>query len=421
MRLSMRERRRVVDATAKRYQNTSKKERGRILDEFTQVTHYGRKYAAWLLSNWHRRRVLTIGGVRTVYVFGLKKARAKGKNPPKRPPTYGPDTLRLLKALWALAGGLCGKRLAPFIRETVPVLERFEEITLSAEQRAKLLAVSPATIDRLLAPERKKYQLRGRSTTRPGTLLKHQIPIRTFADWDDARPGFVEIDLVAHDGGIPGSEVIHSLTLTDIATGWTEVRPLKTRARRWVLEALADITQHLPFTLLGIDSDNGSEFINGELSAYCTEHHLTFTRSRPYRKNDSCFVEQKNYSIVRRAVGYARLETDRQLDCLRELYAPLATFTNYFQPSVKLLKKTRTGSKVKKIYDKPQTPLQRLLRHSKTDRPTKTRLHRQYRKLNPAELRRNISRSQARLTTLCENLQIQKQRKKRHHLDSILR
>lgn len=421
MRLSMRVRRTVIDETAKRYQHASKKERGLILDQFTRLTRYGRKYTAWLLANWHRRKVLTIGGVRTVYVFGLKKPCPKGKNPPKRPPSYGPDILRHLKQLWALAGGLCGKRLAPFIRSTLPVLERFEEITLSAEQRAKLQTVSPATIDRLLAPERKKYQIKGRPTTRPGTLLKNQIPIRTFADWDDHRPGFVEIDLVAHEGGFPGPDVIHTLTLTDVATGWTEIRPLKTKARRWVLEALADMRETLPFPLRGVDSDSGSEFINRELLAYCSEHHLTFTRSRPYRKNDNCFVEQKNYSIVRRAIGYARLTTERQLDCLKGLSRPLGLFTNFFQPSVKLIKKTRRGSTTTKVYDKPQTPFHRLLLDSSTSQQTKKSLLRLYRTLNPAQIRREISQSQNRLSTLCENEQTQKQRKRTNHLDSILR
>ena len=418
MRLSMRERHRVVDATAKRYQSARKKVRGRILDEFVKITYYGRKYAAWLLSNWKRRRVLTIGGVRTVYVFGLKKAR-KGSTPRKRPRTYGTDVQRLLVQLWALSGGLCGKRLAPFIRETLPVLQRFEEITLKSDQRAKLLAVSPATIDRLLVGERKKYQIKGRPTTRPGSLLKHQIPIRTFADWDDAKPGFVEIDLVAHDGGIPSSDVIHSLTLTDVASSWTEARELKTKARRWVLAALDDITAELPFKLLGVTSDNGGEFINRELMDYCQTHHLTFTRTRPYRKNDNCFVEQKNYTLIRQAVGYARLTTDAQLQCLKELYPVLGLFTNYFLPSAKLVKKIRHGSKVTKHYDTPQTPLHRILLDRTIDPKTKTKLQRQYKQLNPAELRRRISHCQNRLSTLCDSTHIQKARKKAKHLDSI--
>jgi hypothetical protein len=246
MRLSMRERRAVVDATAKRYQASCKKERGAILNEFTRLSGYGRKYAAWLLSNWKRRKILTIGGIRTVYVFGLRKPRPKGKNPPRRPRTYGADILGLLKQFWALSGALCGKRLAPFIRETLPVLVRFEEIALKHDQREKLLRISPATIDRLLAPERRKYRLKGRPTTKPGTLLKHKIPIRTFTDWDDKRPGFMEADLVAQDGGFPSSDVLHSLTLTDVASTWTEVRALKSKARRWVLEALQDIRTDLP-------------------------------------------------------------------------------------------------------------------------------------------------------------------------------
>ena len=204
MRLTMRERRAVVNATAKRYQHASKKGRGVILDEFTHTTGYTRTYAARVLAHWLRKKVLTIGGVRTIYVLGLKKSKPKGKNAPKRPATYGSDIVRLLKILWAMAGGLCGKRLAPFIRDVVPVLERFEELPgLTREQRKKLLAVSPATIDRLLAPERAKYQLKGRSTTRPGSLLKHQIPIRTYSDWDENKPGFLEADLVAQDGAFP--------------------------------------------------------------------------------------------------------------------------------------------------------------------------------------------------------------------------
>jgi hypothetical protein len=421
MRLTMRERRAVVAATAKRYQNATKKQRTVILDEFIQTTGYRRSYAAWLLSNWLRKKVFTFDGVRRIYVFGLKRPKAKGKNPPKRPPTYGTDTVRYVKQLWALAGGLCGKRLAPFIRDVVPTLERFEEISLRAEERQKLLKISPATIDRLLAPERKKYQLKGRATTRPGSLLKHQIPVRTFADWDEHRPGFMEADLVALDGGLPASDVLHSLTLTDTASGWTEVCALRSKARRWVLEALKDVRLGLPFPLLGLDCDNGSEFINEELFLYCQDEHLTFTRSRPYRKNDNCFVEQKNYSVVRQAVGYARMDSDEQLACLKELYGPLCLLTNYFLPSAKLMHKTRHGAQVTKKHDVPQTPYQRLLSHPDVDPTVKRHLKRVRRMLNPAELRREITHSQDRLTLLTEKREQTKLRKKQKHLDSIYR
>ncbi|MBP1648717.1 MAG: putative transposase for insertion sequence element [Bacteroidetes bacterium] len=420
MRLTMRERRAVVNATAKRYQHASKKGRGVILDEFTHTTGYTRTYAARVLAHWLRKKVLTIGGVRTIYVLGLKKSKPKGKNAPKRPATYGSDIVRLLKILWAMAGGLCGKRLAPFIRDVVPVLERFEELPgLTREQRKKLLAVSPATIDRLLAPERAKYQLKGRSTTRPGSLLKHQIPIRTYSDWDENKPGFLEADLVAQDGGIPASNVIHSLTLTDVASGWTEVRALRSKARRWVLEALKEMRSGLPFEILGLDSDNGSEFINEELFLYCQDQHLTFTRSRSQRKNDSCFVEQKNYSVVRQAIGYARMDTEKQLACLKELYRPLCLLTNYFLPSAKLLSKTRDGAHVTKKHDEPKTPYQRLLNHEAVDPNVKAHLKRRRRSLNPADLRRQISSCQERLTKMTETKAQTTLRKKRKHLDAI--
>jgi hypothetical protein len=419
MRLSMRERRAVLNATAKRYQASTKKQRGVILDEFTQTTGYSRKHAAWVLTNWLRKKVFTIGGRRTIYVFGLQKAKPKGKNAPKRPATYGADITRLIKQLWALAGGLCGKRLAPFIRDVVPALERFEELMLSTEQRQKLLAISPATLDRLLAPERAKYQLKGRATTRPGSLLKHQIPIRTFSNWDEQKPGFLEADLVAQDGGLPASDVIHSLTLTDIASGWTEVRALRSKARRWVLEALKEIRTGLPFALLGLDCDNGSEFINDELLLYCRDEQLTFTRSRPYRKNDNCFVEQKNYSVVRHAVGYARMTSEEQLACLEALYRPLCLLTNYFLPSAKLTSKTRDGAQVTKHHDTPKTPYQRLLDHEAVEATVQAQLKRIRRSLNPAELRRQITQCQERLTKMTETKEQTKHRKKQKLLDSI--
>lgn len=422
MRLTMRERRAVIGTTAKRYQHSSKKQRGVILDEFTQTTGYTRTYAARVLANWLRKKVLTIGGVRTIYVLGLKKSKPKGKNPPKRPATYGSDIVRLLKQLWAIAGGLCGKRLSPFLRDVVPVLERFEELPgLTREQRQKLLKISPATIDRLLAPERAKYRLKGRATTRPGSLLKHQIPVRTFSDWDEHKAGFLEADLVAQDGGLPASDVIHSLTLTDIATGWTEVRALRSKARRWVLEALKDMRAGLPFPILGLDSDNGSEFINEELYRYCQDEHVSFTRSRPYRKNDNCFVEQKNYSVVRQAIGYARMDSDEQLAVVKQLYGPLCLLTNHFLPSAKLLSKTRNGARVTKKHDEPKTPYERLLNHEAVDRKVKTQLKRMHRTVNPAELRRQITHWQEKLATLTEQPAQTKQRKKEKHLDSIYR
>ena len=398
MGLTMHERKAVTRQLAPRYQHVRKKERSCILEEFTALTGYNRAYAAFLLRNWGRKRILTIHGLRTIYVFGQHRKR----KPSQRPRRYDQHVLSPLKFLWALSGGLCGKRLAVFIRTTLPVLQRFEELPLDPETSQKLLCISPATIDRLLAPERKKLQIKGRATTKPGTLLKHHIPIKTFSQWDDTTPGFVEIDLVAHDGGIPASDVIHTLNLTDVATGWTQTRALKTKAQRWVLQALANITEQLPFPIKGIDCDNGGEFINAELFRYCQQRHITFTRSRPYRKNDSCFVEEKNYSIVRKTVGYFRYDSDEELKLLEQLYSTLRLFTNFFLPVMKLQQKTRHGSKVKKTYDQPTTPFHRVLAHPEIPKDIKRRLLNQYAQLNPAELRRQISQLQEKLATLAQ-------------------
>ncbi|MFL5798907.1 MAG: transposase family protein, partial [Actinomycetota bacterium] len=188
-------------------------------------------------------------------------------------------------------------------------LERHGELVLGSEFKSQLVGISAATIDRVLAPERRRLELKGRSGTKPGSLLKGQIPIRTFAEWDDARPGFFEVDLVAHDGGDPRGVYCYTLTLTDVCTGWTETRALRNRAHRWVLESVAHLERDLPVPMLGFDSDNGGEFINGDLFTWLSQRKITFTRSRPYRKNDNCFVEQKNGAVVRQAVGYLRYDT----------------------------------------------------------------------------------------------------------------
>ncbi len=243
-------------------------------------------------------------------------------------------------------------------------------------------------------------QINGRSNTKPGTLLKNQIPIRTYSEWDEKRPGFVEIDLVGHDGGDAKGEYMQALDVTDVCTGWTETQAVKNKAQVWVFEALEDIKSQLPFELLGIDSDNGSEFINHHLFRFCKEGEITFTRTRSYRKNDNCFVEQKNYSVVRRTVGYSRYDTEEELKVINELYGHLRLYTNFFQPVMKLIEKTRIGSRVKKKYDKARTPYKRVLESPHTAEHAKNKLKRQYAKLNPAELKRQITKLQNRLLRL---------------------
>lgn len=386
----MKERKRIAEATAGRYRKARKKEKGEILNEFVELTGFARCYAALVLRN--QGRVVQVN----------RKLRVRGdvgkKLPrPGRGPTYDEQTVKVLVQVWRIMDYICGKRLAPVLGEMVERLLRHNELRCDAATSKKLARMSAATIDRLLRPERQKYQLKGRSHTRPGTLLKHQIPMRTFSDWDEQQPGFLEIDLVGHDGGVIDSLHAFTLNATDIASGWNSSAALQNKAQVWTLAGVQKIKAKLPFPLLGIDSDNGSEFINQTLYDFCQEHKITFTRSRPYRKNDSCFVEQKNYSVVRRAVGYQRCETDEQLQLLNQLYEPLDLYTNFFQPSMKLKSKERHGARVKKKYDKARTPYQRLLDSSFIKAETKQQLRARYHALNPAQLKRQIEGLQRKL------------------------
>ena len=389
MGLTMKEKSSVVRVVASRYQKGGKKQKGRILKEFMELTGYNRCYAAYLLRS-HGRKVWI--SKNTVIVGDItKRAKRVGHK------TYDAGVFHVLKKIWFIMDCICGKRLAPVLKEIIVKLERYKEIKLDRTTRGKLLKISAATIDRLLSEEKKKDNLRGRSHTKPGTLLKNQIPIRTFSEWDEQRPGFVEIDLVGHEGGDARGDFIQTLDVVDVCTGWTETQAVRNKAQVWVFEALKDIRVHLPFDLLGIDSDNGSEFINDHLFRFCKEQKITFTRSRKYRKNDNCYVEQKNYSVVRRAVGYQRYDTEEELAILNELYGHLRFYTNYFQPVMKLVEKTRIGSRVVKRHDKAQTPYQRVLQSPLIPEENKSRMQELYAKLNPAELKRKITKLQNRL------------------------
>src|ERR1700736_4834898 len=383
MRLTMKERKAVTAVMVARYRRMSKKQKGRLLDELVALTSYNRWYAVGLLRGDGRSSR-----------GRLAQAAAR---PRKRRRWYDGTVLTALRRIWVIMDCICGKRLAPVLPEMVAVLERHGELQLDSATRQKLGAISAASIDRLLAPERRRLNVRGRSGTKPGTLLKHQIPVRTFAEWDQTQPGFVEIDLIAHDGGFAQGDYCQTLDVTDVASGWTETQAVINKAQVWVFEALQLIRGRLPFALQGIDSDNGSEFINHHLLRYTQQEHITFTRGRAWKKNDGCFVEQKNYSVVRRAVGYARYEGGAHLHLLNELYAQLRLYSNFFQPVMKLIRKERTGAKVKKTYDRPRTPYQWLLDSSALSKHAKQQLRTQYASLNPAELKRNIVRLQSRL------------------------
>ncbi len=303
------------------------------------------------------------------------------------------------------------------MREVCPKLGAMGRVKLPLRLREKLLRVSASTVDRLLRPERRKMALRYRARTKPGTLLKHQIPVRTFSDWDEDKPGFLEMDLVGHDGGVARGDFCHSLNATDVATSWTEVEVLRNRAQVWVFEALQKIEKRLPFKLLGLDSDNDSAFINAHLTRYCQERNLRFTRSRAERKNDSCYVEQKNYTVVRKLVGYLRYDTEQEMEIIRELYSWARLYYNFFQVTMKLREKRRIGSRVEKRYDEPKTPYQRVLESPYVAPEVKTKLRREYERLDIVEIKENIDRLQEKLYRI--NL-----RKKKHqdfHVDSYVR
>jgi hypothetical protein len=389
MRLTMVERRTVTKEYAARYRKASRKERGRMLTEFVGSTGYNRVYGARLLRG-HGARVQVKPGV---LLEGDARMRGKGG----RPRAFGQEVALVLTQVWETMDYICGKRLAAVLPEILARLVEWGELQLEPDVYEKLVSASASTIDRLLAAERKKYTLKSRSRTKPGTLLKHQIPVRTFSQWDDASAGFLEVDLVGHDGGSSAGDYCQTLDATDVSTGWSEQVAVRNKAQRHVFEALQQVRKRLPFALRGLDSDNGSEFINDQLTRYCRQEGITFTRSRAHRKNDNCYVEQKNWSIVRRFAGYERFQGEAACRLLNGLYGVLRDYVNYFMPTMKCIGKTRDGSRVTKHYDTPKTPYQRVLEAPQVDTSAKQRLEARYRTLNPAALHRDILRYQAAL------------------------
>lgn len=352
----------------RKYLQAKKKEKTRILTLLTEAAGYSRKHAIYLLNN---------------------STAPKKKISRKRSSRYK-HLYDVLRKIWVSANFICGKRLQPFLPEFIKALKQHKEIIVNKEEESLLLSISPATIDRLLAPAKKGLKLKGRSTTKPGTLLKHKIPIRTFADWNDTKPGFLEVDLVAHCGESVSGEYINTLNMTDIASGWAVCAPFMGRSEKFCVQAFEKTKARLPFQILGIDSDNDAPFINAHLLRYCERNNITFTRGRPYKKNDQCHIEQKNWDIIRKMVGYARFETEEQLELLKRIYNLLELYQNYFQPSRKLINKERIGSKVRKKYDTAQTPCQRLLASKDISAEVKAGLRKTFCGLNPAQLLRNI-------------------------------
>jgi hypothetical protein len=349
------------------------------LDEVVQVTGYHRKAAIRLLSRGCRGDP------------GRRRGRAK---------QYGTDVVAALKASWEAGDRMCSKRLQPFLPELVELLERHGELTMRGGVKEQLCQMSAATIDRLLKPYRQRGLRRPFSTTKPGSLLKAAIPIRTFADWDEKRPGFLEVDLVAHCGESTEGFYLNTLSAVDVATGWVECQGVWGKGQQRVGGAIHEVSRRLPFRLLGLDSDNGSEFINHHLYDYCQRKEITFTRSRPYKKNDRAHVEQKNWSVVRRLVGYDRYSSRAALDHLNRLYGLLRVYVNFFQPVLKLQHKTRHGARVHKVYDQAQTPYQRLLASGAVNEAQQEALAAFYTQADPVRLLTQINQALERLWSL---------------------
>jgi len=368
--MSFQAKRELLAQTGPRYRVAPLQQKRAILDEFVAATGYARKYAIRLL-----------GQPSVPPPAPITRPRAR---------TYGPDVVEALTVAWAAVNYVCAKRLVPFLPELVASLERHGHLALSPEVRTRLLTLSPATADRLLRPLRERARPHGLGTTKAGTLLKHKVPIRTFAEWDDVRPGFMEADLVAHCGTRAEGPYLSSLVLTDVATGWTECLPLLRHGYDDVLRALDQVRGLLPFPLRGLDTDNGGEFLNFPLLAYCERAEITFTRGRAYRKNDQCYVEQKNGSIVRQIVGYDRFEGELAYHQLAELYRALRLYVNVFQPSLKLALKRREGSHIYRRYDAARTPLQRLLAAAVLDEAGHTRLVALAEALDPVQALRHL-------------------------------
>jgi hypothetical protein len=318
--MSLKSKRELLEVLRPRYLKAKKVEKQKMLDEFTSATGYHRKHAIRILRN--PRQV---------------QSHLKGKNKTFKT-IYTGEVVTALEQIWEIYGHICSKRLQPFLPEAIKVLERCQEIEMSEDTKRLLLRISSSSIDRCLRSIRIKSP-HGLSTTKPGSLLKNLIPVHTFTEWDEERPGFMEIDLVAHCGNTTEGQYLNTLTCTDISTGWTDITGLLHRSQETVHKAIHQMRQRLPFPLLGIDSDNGREFINDLLYRYCKDEKITFTRSRPYKKNDQAHVEQKNWSVVRHTVGYDRWQTEQELVLLESIYDDLRLYINFFQPSLKLIAK----------------------------------------------------------------------------------
>ena len=378
-----------LESIKPRYRKASKNEKKKIIDEFCNVCGYNRKYAIRLLnhkstpkSDWEKRK----------------------RGPKKR---YDhPDIIKILTRIWSVTNLPCSKRL----KVIIPLWLPYYPYHITEKVKEALLSISPATIDRLLSKHRSRYYKRGLATTKPGSILKKHIPIKT-KQWDESRPGFIEADTVAHCGTSVSGSFVYTINCVDIASGWTEQRATWGKGERGTVNSIKSIEQSLPFNLLGFDCDNGSEFLNWHLVRYLTNRRkpITFTRSRAYYKNDNAHIEQKNWTNIRQYLGYDRFDNPILVDLLNDLYTTeWSLYFNYFIPSMKLITKRRIGSKTEKIHDIPKTPYQRVMESKQISSQVKQKLINQYKNLNPFYLQKIMSQKIKNIINIASNETVNK-------------
>ncbi len=370
-----------AEAVRDRYQRSKKAAKTGILDEFVAAT------------GLHRKAVVRL----------LNRAKKKGAGKkPGRPKLYSLEAVLALRVAWEASDRLCSKRFQPFLPELVTILKRESELVITEEIESELSQMSASTIDRVLRRYRTRSRRHGLSTTKPGTILKNAIPLKTFSEWTESKAGYLEVDLVAHCGDSTEGFYLNTLSAVDVATGWYEPVAVWGKGQDRVGGAVYEVRKRLPMPLLGLHSDNGGEFINRSLYEYCRRQDIAFTRSRSYKKNDSCHVEQKNWSVVRRTIGYDRFSSKAALKALDDVYILLRLYINFFQPVMKLVGKTRNGARVHKVFDTAKTPYRRLLESGILTEDKKRELSSIYLALNPAKLLKQIRRETEHLWPLAE-------------------
>jgi hypothetical protein len=379
--MDVRSRRQYLETLLNRYLKAKKKEKGRLLDEYCRNTGQNRKYVI--------RKIATLA-------FGTPRPRKK------RMVEYGKDVQVGLGTLWEIFDRPCGQRLKPMIIAELGRLRWLKEMEITDKTAGKLVRISPATIDRLLRPQKAVWKAGRRYASRGPNLIAKRIPLR-LTDWDGAGVGQIEMDLVFHCGATTAGDFVSSLSAMDIASEWWEGEGILGRSQQRVFKGLEDIRARCPFRWMGIDSDNDSMFINDLLYRYCEREGLTFSRSRPYHKNDNAHIEQKNFTHVRRPLGYLRYDTQAELDLINDLYRnELRLYKNFFQPVMKLVRKGRNEGRLVRAHDVPKTPYQRLMDSDQVPPETKKRLREVYESLNPADLKRRIDKKLARVYALYE-------------------